>query len=639
MNTILVITEPAHAEALILTALKLTAHRAERISCYPLVGDGDEGKTRAIESAIDRAIAVAEQKFERITIERAVLGMDDPFESLLVEVEIRDEPTIIIAVDGRRPADDPTLVLADRLLRAGLCETVVTDPGSGEGAIDRIVVPMGEAGGASALAAARRLIVPGHRIVALMVREPFGVDAAEIGERELALELEEAKVEADAPVDRRVVLSKDHAEGVLSVVGSSDLVMIGATSTQPLLDLRAVSTAVAPAATAARIAIVRPARDRSNIAGSLTKRFARWMPALDPRHRVDLFERLHAGAKWSPDFMAMIALSSALASLGLLQSSGAVVIGAMLVAPLMTPLIGAGLALVQGNLRLFSRSIRAMLLGVLVAFLVSIVVGLLVDQPQLSLEIQARGHPTTLDLAVALFSGMAAAYALSRPNVIAAMAGVAIAAALVPPLCSVGLALTAGRLHIAAGAALLLGTNLVTIILGAALVFRVLGVQGSRVGLGPAYWARFSLIGLTLFTVLLVGFLFDKYLEQISIGQTRPIAYPVSERVADAVYSMMEAEPDVEVVLLRQPGRDGAPVDVSIVLASPHPLSEGFIDLLKSNVREARRDPNLRVGVVVLQSGLRIENEPAPVDPENRALEGPPGPMGEPVDLRPPDDG
>ncbi len=83
------------------------------------------------------------------------------------------------------------------------------------------------------------------------------------------------------------------------------------------------------------------------------QRFLQWFPRLDREGRLELSERIEAGARGDADFFVMMALAATLASLGLLEDSTAVVIGAMLVAPLMGPLVGAGLALVQGNARLF----------------------------------------------------------------------------------------------------------------------------------------------------------------------------------------------------------------------------------------------------------------------------------------------
>ena len=95
----------------------------------------------------------------------------------------------------------------------------------------------------------------------------------------------------------------------------------------------------------------------SEITEALTRRWQQRMvgsfPKLDRGGRLELIERLEAAARGDADFIVMMALAATLASLGLLQDSTAVVIGAMLVAPLMAPLVAAGLALVQGNVRLF----------------------------------------------------------------------------------------------------------------------------------------------------------------------------------------------------------------------------------------------------------------------------------------------
>ena len=77
-----------------------------------------------------------------------------------------------------------------------------------------------------------------------------------------------------------------------------------------------------------------------------------WFPSLERKDRVALVDSLKEGSRWSVNFLVMLGCSVLIAGLGLLQNSVAVIIGAMLVAPMMTPLIGIGLALVQGNFNL-----------------------------------------------------------------------------------------------------------------------------------------------------------------------------------------------------------------------------------------------------------------------------------------------
>jgi uncharacterized hydrophobic protein (TIGR00271 family) len=205
----------------------------------------------------------------------------------------------------------------------------------------------------------------------------------------------------------------------------------------------------------------------------------------------------------------------------------AVVIGAMLVAPLMTPLIGGGLALVQGNWPLWRRSARAVLLGFFAALLIGMALGLAARWLGFGLtgELAARGEPTLLDLGVAFVSGIAAAYCVARPRLSGALAGVAIAAALVPPIATVGICLSLGETVTARGAALLFGTNVVAIVLGAAMNFFAAGIRGHRERSG--LWSRRLVIGLALLcgglaiplTSILVGNVTEPRVLERSLGK------------------------------------------------------------------------------------------------------------------------
>jgi len=124
-----------------------------------------------------------------------------------------------------------------------------------------------------------------------------------------------------------------------------------------------------------------------------------------------------------------------------MQSSAAVVIGAMLVAPLMTPLIGAGLALVQVNFKLLKVSCKSTLYGTLVGILIGAMIEMITPHWELSQKIASRAGPNILDLFIAFFVGISAAYAIARPNLSGALPGAAIAVALVPPITVTGIAL------------------------------------------------------------------------------------------------------------------------------------------------------------------------------------------------------
>jgi len=174
-------------------------------------------------------------------------------------------------------------------------------------------------------------------------------------------------------------------------------------------------------------------------------------------------------------FVLMSALSAGIATLGLLQSSAAVVIGAMLVSPLMGPIaaLGYGIASLDGERT--NRAARALGIGALVGVLIGVAITGLSPVRNATPEILARTAPTLLDLAVALLSGLAGGYATVHRRGETAI-GVAIATALMPPLATLGYSLAVARFDYAFGALLLFLTNLAAIAFAFAVVTRMRGV-------------------------------------------------------------------------------------------------------------------------------------------------------------------
>jgi uncharacterized hydrophobic protein (TIGR00271 family) len=186
---------------------------------------------------------------------------------------------------------------------------------------------------------------------------------------------------------------------------------------------------------------------------------------------ASLNRSLWRSAEPSLSFYVLLLLSGAIATFGLLASSAATIIGAMIVAPLMGPILGIAFSTVMGNRRLLRRSLLSVMTGVILVILISLMICRLTGLNTLTSEIQARTAPTLLDLGVALAAGTAGAYAKSRRDISDALPGVAIAVALVPPLSVVGIGL-ANRLPAVTGGSLLLFlTNLVGIIFSGSAVF------------------------------------------------------------------------------------------------------------------------------------------------------------------------
>lgn len=193
----------------------------------------------------------------------------------------------------------------------------------------------------------------------------------------------------------------------------------------------------------------------------------------------DLFLSLRADAKISSPFVILMILSTALATFGLYLNSAAVIIGAMLLAPLMSPIVSIAMALLRQNKDMFENSAKKIILGISIALFVSMLIALMFPHKPVTAEMLARLNPTLLDLAVAILSGIAAAYAKSVKEIAQSLAGVAIAVALVPPLAVAGVGLGQADLWFFMQAFLLFSTNLVGIIFFAGLTFRVLGFSAA----------------------------------------------------------------------------------------------------------------------------------------------------------------
>ncbi|MBW0159673.1 DUF389 domain-containing protein [Sinorhodobacter sp. B57] len=207
-----------------------------------------------------------------------------------------------------------------------------------------------------------------------------------------------------------------------------------------------------------------------------------------------LFEQIEESSVPSLNFYFMLGMATAIAAFGLLSNSAPAIIGAMIVAPLMSPIVGFSFGAIMGANKLTLQSLASIVTGVVfvisLAFVCTQVIGLRV----VGSEILARTAPSTLDLLVALCSGAAAAFAHARVGIANSIAGVAIAVALVPPLSVVGVGLALGHDAVSAqaialsdinhqgngytmagGAFLLFFTNFLGIVAAAILVF---GLQG-----------------------------------------------------------------------------------------------------------------------------------------------------------------
>ena len=207
----------------------------------------------------------------------------------------------------------------------------------------------------------------------------------------------------------------------------------------------------------------------------------RW--GMNPEDRMRVMEAclVIPGAGWAIHFSLMMAMSVIVAIMGLSANSPALVIGAMLIAPLMTPVLGiaASIAMALGDAT--ARAVGTVVAATAGAIAVSYLIAGWLPGDLLTNEVLARTAPDARDLVVALAAGLAGSYATARPDVSSSLPGVAIAVALVPPLAVVGVTMRAGEGDLALGALLLYATNLAAIVTVSTIVFIAAGfVPGRR---------------------------------------------------------------------------------------------------------------------------------------------------------------
>ena len=201
---------------------------------------------------------------------------------------------------------------------------------------------------------------------------------------------------------------------------------------------------------------------------------------LEEGHRLDELHRSYDGeARLNESFIVLTVGASLIASLGLLANNAAVVIGAMVVAPWILPLRVAVFAVLVGQARLLSRSLITLAAGAGITLILSMGLGLIARSQGLLLvealpeQVATRLEANILDLGIALAAGAVASYAKVNPGAVSSMAGTAIAVALVPPVCVMGLMLAASDMDGAQGAALLYAANLLGILIGGITVLAV----------------------------------------------------------------------------------------------------------------------------------------------------------------------
>jgi len=208
----------------------------------------------------------------------------------------------------------------------------------------------------------------------------------------------------------------------------------------------------------------------------------------------DVVAHVRDDGQLSGRYIFMIVMSCAIATLGLLLSSPAVIIGAMLISPLMGPIMLFGFSLSELKLSFLRKSAVSLIVGVISALLISILIVKLSPLTDPTPEIVARTRPNFFDLLVAVFSGLAGGYAVIHRKG-ETIVGVAIATALMPPLAVTGYGIAVGSLAVAGGAFFLFMTNLLAIALSVTVLSRIYGFGDEQAGGKRGYWQSALVVG------------------------------------------------------------------------------------------------------------------------------------------------
>ncbi|KAA1194224.1 TIGR00341 family protein [Pseudohalioglobus sediminis] len=282
----------------------------------------------------------------------------------------------------------------------------------------------------------------------------------------------------------------------------------------------------------------------------------------------DLFIALRDNARPSSSFQVLMVLSVMLALAGLYADSAPVIIGAMILAPLMAPIMSFSMGLTRSEINLLRGAVKTLAVGIAWGLGCAVLLAWLMPFDLPTEEMRARMSPTLLDLFIAVISGVAGAYAHSREEIAKSLAGVAIAVALVPPLSVAGIGIGWGDWQMARGALLLLTTNLVGISLAASLSFLVLGFapfSRARKGLAVS-------VGLAAMISIPLYVAFDHLVERARL----------EERVPEGAVQLLDQDVHVSHVRVTL----GEPPLVAVVVSSPERLENAHVDELKRLIRE-----------------------------------------------------
>jgi uncharacterized hydrophobic protein (TIGR00271 family) len=300
----------------------------------------------------------------------------------------------------------------------------------------------------------------------------------------------------------------------------------------------------------------------------------------------DLYVELSADGKLNSTYFALSIASATIATLGLLENSTAVIIGAMIIAPLLMPIQGIAFGVLHARFTLVRQAFITLMAGIFVALSVSYVLGILFRFETFGSEVAARTYPTILDLGIALAAGSIGGYAKVNRKLSSSVAGTAIAVALMPPLCVVGIEFARANLVAAGGAFLLFFTNVLGITLACMLAY----IAGGYANFHQARLRLLGMVGAVLLLILPLGSNLMRLLRETNV-----------ETAIRASLDQTVTFSHVTVVALKMNWLK-TPPDVRVDVLANHEITPTQVELVEQFVqRRTGIQVHLHVGVTQVQ--------------------------------------
>jgi len=272
---------------------------------------------------------------------------------------------------------------------------------------------------------------------------------------------------------------------------------------------------------------------------------------IDKERQNKVYKEIKENAKGDFDFFVLTIFSVIIITLGLIVNSSAVVIGGMLLAPLVWPVLTLSLAIIKGKSGLLQNSVSTLLKSTIVILLISFVLGFI--SPDYTLkgsEFISRTSPTIFELFIALAAGFVGAFVITYPKIGAAIAGVVVAAALVPPIAVMGLSVSHGNLEMAGGAFILYLSNLIAVTFSASVLFFVSKFKGPSSEIGQDKRKsniRWSLIFLIIMAIPLLLITSEAIKEK---NQQNVIRQIINAKFSTATITSVDIEDKNEIVII-----------------------------------------------------------------------------------------